>query len=83
MPYLPPRAKMPHAAEDVEIAIRLRNSEQSRDTPQAPSETDPPTERFRIKNRRKRYLDIHPEYFQSADIELAGKYNLFPKCDFN
>jgi hypothetical protein len=25
----------------------------------------------RIKNRRKRYLDLHPEYF-SADLELAG-----------
>lgn len=24
-----------------------------------------------IKNRRKRYLDLHPEYF-SADLELAG-----------
>lgn len=25
----------------------------------------------RVKNRRKRYLDMHPEYF-SADLELAG-----------
>ena len=25
----------------------------------------------RVKNRRKRYLDLHPEYF-SADLELAG-----------
>lgn len=24
-----------------------------------------------VKNRRKRYLDTHPEYF-SADLELAG-----------
>lgn len=24
-----------------------------------------------VKNRRKRYLDMHPEYF-SADLELAG-----------
>lgn len=24
-----------------------------------------------VKNRRKRYLDLHPEYF-SADLELAG-----------
>lgn len=25
----------------------------------------------RVKNRRKRYLDLHPEYF-SGDLELAG-----------
>ncbi|EGP88956.1 uncharacterized protein MYCGRDRAFT_18631, partial [Zymoseptoria tritici IPO323] len=25
----------------------------------------------RIKNRRKRYLDLHPEYFESSDLELA------------
>lgn len=31
-------------------------------------------ERTRIKNRRKRYLDKHPEYFTSADLELAGKH---------
>jgi hypothetical protein len=24
-----------------------------------------------VKNRRKRYLDLHPEYF-SAELELAG-----------
>jgi hypothetical protein len=28
--------------------------------------------RIRIKNRRKRYIDIHPEYFSSANLELAG-----------
>lgn len=26
---------------------------------------------IRIKNRRRRYLDLHPEYF-GADLELAG-----------
>ncbi|SMQ49130.1 unnamed protein product [Zymoseptoria tritici ST99CH_1A5] len=29
------------------------------------------SERTRIKNRRKRYLDLHPEYFESSDLELA------------
>lgn len=28
--------------------------------------------RIRVKNRRKRYLDIHPEYFTSPALELAG-----------
>ena len=27
---------------------------------------------IRTKNRRKRYLDLHPEYFTSANLELAG-----------
>jgi hypothetical protein len=31
----------------------------------------PVPESIRIKNRRKRYLDMHPEYFGS-DLELAG-----------
>lgn len=26
----------------------------------------------RIKNRRKTYLDMHPSYFDSPDLELAG-----------
>ena len=30
--------------------------------------------RIRVKNRRKRYLDIHPEYF-SSNLELAGLQN--------
>jgi hypothetical protein len=29
-----------------------------------------------IKNRRKRYLDLHPEYY-SAELELAGPPALF------
>lgn len=32
--------------------------------------TNPPASVI-VKNRRKRYLDAHPEYF-SADLELAG-----------
>lgn len=40
----------------------------------AGADTDVPDEKQRsvqIKNRRKRYLDQHPEYF-SAELELAG-----------
>jgi hypothetical protein len=29
-------------------------------------------ERIRVKNRRKMYLDRHPEYFTSSDLELLG-----------
>lgn len=34
-----------------------------------------PSVEMRAKNRRKRYLDMHPEYF-SADLELAGRLAL-------
>jgi hypothetical protein len=30
------------------------------------------TEKIRVKNRRKMYLDRHPSYFTSPDLELAG-----------
>jgi hypothetical protein len=33
-------------------------------------------ERIRVKNRRKMYLDRHPEYFTSPDLELSGASNL-------
>lgn len=33
-----------------------------------------------VKNRRKRYLDRHPEYF-SADLELAGPLALSSPID--
>lgn len=29
------------------------------------------TQRLRAKNRRKRYLELHPEYFDDASLELA------------
>jgi hypothetical protein len=31
---------------------------------------------IRIKNRRKMYLDRHPSYFTSPDLELSGAYLL-------
>jgi hypothetical protein len=30
------------------------------------------TARIRVKNRRKMYLDRHPSYFESHELELAG-----------
>ena len=30
------------------------------------------TARIRVKNRRKMYLDRHPSYFTSPDLELLG-----------
>ena len=31
---------------------------------------------LRIRNRRKRYLDLHPEYFESSALELVGMIGL-------
>ncbi len=31
-------------------------------------------DRIRIKNRRKRYLDLHPEYTRGSNLELAGRH---------
>lgn len=39
----------------------------------APSTPDEKKERIRVKNRRKMYLDKHPSYFDSPDLEIVGK----------
>lgn len=62
MPLFPPRSW--HAEQaDTEMSI---------DHEDAPH-MDSHTQRIRIKNRRKRYLDLHPEYFKSSELELAGR----------
>jgi hypothetical protein len=33
------------------------------------------SEKIRVKNRRKLYLDRHPSYFTSPDLELSGASN--------
>ena len=37
-----------------------------------PSRSRSQDARVLVKNRRKRYLDTHPEYFSSPSLELAG-----------
>jgi len=39
-------------------------------------DTSTRAERIRVKNRRKLYLDRHPSYFTSPDLELAGAYTV-------
>jgi hypothetical protein len=47
--------------------------EDSQPTPQEDLSTSSErTHQVRIKNRRKLYLDSHPSYFASPDLELAG-----------
>jgi hypothetical protein len=49
---------------------------------QAPP-SSPPQSQIQAKNRRKRYLDLHPEYFKSETLELAGQacHSSFPSTD--
>lgn len=35
--------------------------------------------RILTKNRRKRYLDLHEEYFSDSNLELAGANSFGPK----
>jgi hypothetical protein len=37
----------------------------------SPAEFDDAPDPIRIRNRRKRYIDLHPEYF-GPQLELAG-----------
>ncbi|PQE28458.1 Coiled-coil domain-containing protein [Rutstroemia sp. NJR-2017a BBW] len=49
-------------------------------TPEPQSQESPErTARIRIKNRRKIYLDRHPSYFTSPDLELADPL-LYDRC---
>lgn len=49
--------------------------DQHREDVKSESRSSQPSVEVRVKNRRKRYLDMHPEYF-SADLELAGRLAL-------
>jgi len=46
---------------------------------ESPSEATERRERIRLKNRRKMYLDRHPSYFTSPDLELADPL-LYDRC---
>ena len=51
----------------VEISVRTKDSGEE----QPLLSEDASVDRIRVKNRRKRYLDLHPEYF-GPQLELAG-----------
>ena len=57
---------MPHFPDEqreFDLAMRKKTDD----------EQDAREQRLRTKNRRKRYLDLHPEYFQQSHLELAGR----------
>lgn len=52
---------------DVELPVR----QQTQKAEPSHSATCNATNQVKIKNRRKRYLDLHPDYF-GPQLELAG-----------
>ncbi len=51
----------------IDLSVRSKGLQRE----QGPSTTTLGVNRIMIKNRRKRYLDMHPEYF-GPQLELAG-----------
>ncbi|CZT48408.1 uncharacterized protein RSE6_09094 [Rhynchosporium secalis] len=47
--------------------------------PQTHSQSQERAQKIRVKNRRKLYLDRHPSYFSSPDLELADPL-LYDRC---
>ncbi|KXT00440.1 hypothetical protein AC578_1940 [Pseudocercospora eumusae] len=76
---------MPHSTEETSTKQTLTIRPASQNVPPTSQDTSPEQtssmserrmdlrgpDRIQIKNRRKRYLDLHPEYFKSAELELA------------
>ena len=64
MPYFPVRVYMeqPQSSEAMELCDDSPSSQQQEESER--------TKHIRIKNRRKRYLDTHPDYFNPS-LELA------------
>lgn len=52
--------------------LSMPHKEESRSADQDDFEEQERTQRLRVKNRRKLYLDSHPSYFTNADLELQG-----------
>lgn len=67
-------SNMPHfqSPEPVSQPDSFFTEISSQNDPHARSPSQERAQRIRIKNRRKLYLDRHPSYFASPDLELAG-----------
>ena len=66
MPLLPSGVDM---GQDGDAEQKTHGKDTSNAQPQRPLQPSPPSP-TRVKNRRKRYIDLHPEYF-SPSLELA------------
>lgn len=64
---------MPHFPESPTQAS-LHTRDMASDTVSTQDVTQP--DRVRVKNRRMRYLALHPEYFEESHLEIAGRQTL-------
>ena len=62
---------MPHFAESSSLRIHNDGVSAPSITPRESSQAR--ADRIRIKNRRRRYLELHPEYFHGTNLEHAGR----------
>jgi len=46
------------------------------------SNTEAREQHTRVRNRRKRFLDLNPDYFAGSNLELAGLYSFHPMFPF-
>ncbi|TKA68608.1 hypothetical protein B0A49_06015 [Cryomyces minteri] len=73
MPFFPPRPKMADGSDVLPAPSSPQPAQpvQPAQPPRTPgSASAERLQRIRVKNRRKRYLDLHPEYF-GPSLELA------------
>ena len=74
MPRFPQPSQ--EVSETMTLPTRARESEHSDSRrPQPPATSDnnaQRTSRLRVQNRRRRYLELHPEYFSGSNLEQAG-----------
>ncbi|KAF2215327.1 hypothetical protein CERZMDRAFT_35625 [Cercospora zeae-maydis SCOH1-5] len=76
MPHFPSEEEekpSPHRSIPIRSTTKPDTSLLPLSSPSLPAtqDQDSTPSRIRIKNRRKRYLDLHPQYFTSSDLELA------------
>lgn len=68
MPHFPQIQREPAAGSSHEMTMpKLAHAQES---------TEARAARLQIKTRRRRYLEMHPEYFQGSNLELAGPFHL-------
>ncbi|KAK5014982.1 hypothetical protein LTR60_003093, partial [Cryomyces antarcticus] len=71
MPFFPPRPKMTDGSDPLPNPSTAQTAQPPRTSASASASASAERlQRIRVKNRRKRYLDLHPEYF-GPSLELA------------
>lgn len=74
MPHFPQPSQ--EVSETLTLPTRERESDHSESRRPQPSTTNDNnaqrTSRLRVQNRRRRYLELNPDYFSGSNLEQAG-----------